>query len=228
MPFKLTVPFAKNLQFIVRQKYIDETLGRVTNAGGAYVYPGAYHDNATDGSAAYKAGALVWSAGYFQRHRACCPYDNVEEHLVYAGIEDAFGPKAGTKTMFTFTFQGLRSANHKESSAFLAANAPGYTFADYKGNLFIYRTSLEVRLPVAKTFALLGKAGIDSDYFDYDPIPLYYNYVNVGAEAKLSPNVTYTLQVENLTQRNQGYPFVDPNAIHRAKIVLQADFKVPF
>lgn len=228
LPFKLTVPFAKTLQFIVQQKYIDETLGRVANAGGTYMYPGAYHDIATDASLAYKIGALLWSAGYFQRHRACCPYDKVEEHLVYAGIEDNFGPKVGTKTMFAFKFQGLRSVNHKESAAFLAANAPGYTFADYKGNLFIYRTSLEMRVPVVKTFALLGKAGVDSDYFDYDPIPLYYDYVNVGAEAKISPNVTYTLQLENLTQRNQGYPFVAPNAIHRTKVVLQADFKVPF
>jgi hypothetical protein len=53
------------------------------------------------------------------------------------------------------------------------------------------------------------------------------NYINFGVEKALLPNVSYTMLVETLTQRQQGYPFVTPNAIHRAKLVLSADFKVP-
>jgi|GEM_PF-5201638 len=99
------------------------------------------------------------------------------------------------------------------------ANAPGYDYGDYRGNLAIYRTSIEIRV--------LAQTGIDSDYFDYQPVPLYYNYINFGVEKAFSPNVSYTMLVENLTQRQQGYPFVTPNAIHRTKLVLSTDFKVP-
>lgn len=229
VPFKLTVPLTKKLKFVFQKKNIDETLGRVTTESGAYKYPGAYHGDSHDASISYAAGsAITWSAGYYQRHRACCPYDKIEEHLAYAGFEDDFGPVTAKKSLFVAKAQLLRSIDHKEDASFLAANAPGYTFADYKGNLVIYRAYVEMRAPVAKKLRLIARAGIDSDYFDYQPVPLYYNYVNVGAQAALSPNVTYTMLVENLTQRNQGYPFAAPNAIHRAKIVLQADFKVPF
>ena len=228
IPFNLTVPLSKALQFIFVRKNIDETLGRVTQAGGLYKYPGAYHGDSDDASLNYTAGATTWSAGYFQRHRACCPYDKIEEHLAYLGFEDDFGPVTDQKSLFAFKLQALRSINHKESAQFLAANAPGYTFSDYKGNLTMYRTSLQLRAPVVKGLRALAEVGIDSDYFDFQPIPLYYNYVNFGIEHAFSPNVTYTMLVENLTQRDQGYPFLSPNAIHRAKIVLQADFKVPF
>jgi hypothetical protein len=229
VPFKLSVPLSHKFTFVFQKKNIDETLGRVTTASGAFKYPGAYHGDSHDASVSYAAGsAVTWSAGYYQRHRACCPYDKIEEHLVYAGFEDDFGPVTGKKSLFVFSAQLLRSVNHKEDASFLAANAPGYTFGDYKGNLAIYRAYVEIRAPVAKKLRLLARAGIDSDYFDYQPVPLYYNYVNVGAQAALSPNVGYTMWIENLTQRNQGYPFAAPNAIHRAKILLQADFRVPF
>jgi hypothetical protein len=229
VPFKLTVPLGDKLTFTFAHTNIDETLGRVTDAHGTYVYPGAYHGDANDASVAYSSGAVTWSAGYLQRHRACCPYDQIEEHLAYVGIEDDFGPVTGKKSLFVFKLLGMRSVNHKQSAAFLSANAPGYTYADYKGNLPIYRTSIEMRAPIGSSgLRLLAEAGVDSDYFDYQPIPLYYPYVNVGLEKTFSPNLRYTMLFENLTQHEQGYPFASPNAIHRAKIVLTADVTIPF
>jgi hypothetical protein len=208
LPFKLTIPVAQKLSFVFAHKNIDETLGRVAQADGTYTHPGAYHGDANDASVSYTAGADTWSAGYLQRHRACCPYDKVQEHLAYAGFENDFGPVSGKKSLFAFKLQALRSVTN--------------------GGPAIYRTSLQLRAPVAKGFRVLSEAGVDSDYFDGQPIPLYYNYVNYGIQTDFSPAVSYTMLVENLTQRRQGYPFVSPNAIHRAKIVLQADFKVPF
>lgn len=207
VPFKLTLPAGKHLQFVWQQKNIDETLGRVTTPSGAYTYPGAYHDVAEDVGAGYKTGDVTWNAGYFERHRVCCPFDKVRERLAYVGGEDDFGPSSGGKSLFVFKFRLLRSLEHPD---------------------LFYRTSLQARVPLRKHAFVLAQAGIDSDYFDRQPIPLYYNYVNVGIEKDFSPNVSYKMLVENLTQRNQGYPFAAPNAIHRAKIVLQADFKEPF
>ena len=229
VPFAVTVPLRKKLTFIFVHTNINETLGRVTNANGSYMYPGAYNGDANDGSLAYKTGTMTWNLGYLQRHRACCPYDAVQEHLVYVGFEGDFGPVVNKTSLFVFTLQGLRTTNHQKAAAFLAANAPGYTYADYKGNLAIYRTSIEMRLPVGKHgLRILAITGIDSDYFDYEPIPLYYDYANFGIEKAVTPNLTFTMLVENLTGREQGYPFVYPNAIHRAKVVLNADYKIPF
>jgi hypothetical protein len=228
-PFTLTVPIAKKVSFVFAHTNIDETLGRVTGATGSYIFPGAYDGDANDASLNYSTRGVIFSVGYLQRHRACCPYDEIEEHLAYAGFQDAFGPIMAKESLFVFDLQGLRTVNHKESATFLAANAPGYTLGNYRGNLAIYRTSIETRPPIGNTgFRGLMQAGIDSDYFDYQPIPLYYSYINLGVEKAFSPNVTYTMFVENLTQRQQGYPFVTPNAIHRAKLVLSADFKIPF
>lgn len=66
IPFALTIPFAKKFSFIFAHTNIDETLGRVTNATGAYIFPGAYDGDANDASLNYSTGGITWSAGYLQ------------------------------------------------------------------------------------------------------------------------------------------------------------------
>lgn len=217
IPFKIKAKLSKHWTATWQQQRIDETYETVTNPTTGALIPGpSYDDVANTWSLGYGVSkATTIDAGYYQRVTACCPWGANTEHLAFVGAKTTFGKMTLGKPLATFNIEFLHPWNH--------VAAP----TGDEGSKWLYRTYLEADVPFRPKLLAVARAGIFSDYFNGTPFPFYYNYVNWGLSAALSPNVTYSMMVDTLTQHVQGQPFPAPEALHRSKVVLTADVKLP-
>jgi hypothetical protein len=70
-------------------------------------------------------------------------------------------------------------------------------------------------------------ASISNDYYDNRPVPYYFHTVKVGINSRISPLVTLTADLSNLSEFNEGYPYVFPNTIHYTLLTLEAVIHMP-
>jgi hypothetical protein len=226
-PVRLNVPIAKRFLFQYTHGYIDETLGSVTNAAGTQYYPGSVRDITDTFAMSYAAAPNVSiQAGYFDRFRVCCPIHGVSVHNVFVGANGTFGPSFRGEQVLTFSGTIAKAVAHQADAAYLASLPPGI---HDQGNLVTYSGSLGVQAPLDSRHTINGYAniGIANDYFDNTYAPFYYWVSDMGLSKRFNDTFSLTGDLLNLTEHNEGYPFVFPNAIHRTKIVLTGTFHLP-
>ncbi|HET9028547.1 MAG TPA: hypothetical protein VFN49_00060 [Candidatus Aquilonibacter sp.] len=218
IPFSIKARLNKHLSATWKQQRIDETYETVTNPSSGAAIPGPSYDDVADtwslGYAVSKATTI--SAGYYQRVTSCCPWGANTEHLPFVAFKATYGKKTLGKPLATFNAEFLHSWNHTPAAT------------GDEGGKWLYRTYVEGDVPLRPKLLAVARAGIFSDYFNGQPFPFYYDYVNWGLSAVLSPTLTYSMMVDTLTQHVQGQPFPAPEALHRSKIVLSANVKLPF
>jgi hypothetical protein len=219
----------------------DETAGRVTDLQGKYFYPGSSRDQ----SDALELHHVLSSqfglyAGTYYRRRVCCPAngDTVgnqngvlngllhEYHLEVDYISPQLGPG---KIQVGAAVRGIL-APHDVSDPYLSyINGPGgakigQQFHDYSrtqpgasGKVF-----LRVPLPPKTKASLFGTFQFGGgDWEEFAPIQYLYDIFDYGFDRQLGKNVSLRAYIDQLTQTNQGYPFVPPNEIHRVKMVVE-------
>lgn len=214
IPFKLKATFNKHFSALWQQQRIDETYETVTGPRGPILGP-SYDDVANTWALVWSPQkATTFSLGYYQRRTACCPYGLNDEHLPFVAVERDFGKTTRGKPLARVRFTLLRSLHH--------VAAP----TGDEGDKTLYRAFAQFFVPVKPKLFAVAKAGVFSDYFNAQPFPFYYNYVNYGLAATVAKNVTYSMMVDTLTQHVQGQPFPAPEALHRSKFVVTADFKL--
>lgn len=227
VPFSVSDQLSGRTSFVWSHGNIDQTIGRVTDITGAYAYPGTIHDTTDDFSLGYQFGApLSLHAGYYERHN---PGGDENAYAAYLEADTSFGPSLNGGKLLTYSLRGSQTLAHRTDAGELAALPASGTARD-GGNLLTYSTTLGAHYKVDRSrygLTVFADASILNDYFDDTPFAWYYTATDYGFNKRFTRDVAYEVDVCNLTQYKQGYPFVFPNALHRAKIILSADIRVP-
>ena len=217
------------LRFEYAHGNLLHTEGRVTHAGGLYDYPGSRYDQTDTFSLNETLGSAELDGGYFYKHRVCCPAASdptntrpSDEHMAYLGGDVNFGPKPGRESLFNFRLTGWRSLDHQF----------GPPTAGYKnlGDLYLYSTAITMHgyVDEARRYQPYLQASISNDYYNNRPVPYYFHSVDAGIVSRFSPRFKMTLNLGNVTEFNEGYPYTFPNAIHFTLVTVTADFNFPF
>jgi hypothetical protein len=226
VPFTVGDQISPRLSFLWAHGNIDQTIGRVSTATGAWAEPGSIHDITDDFSLGYQVGTpLSLHAGYYSRHE---PGYDENAYAAYLEGDTSFGPSFNGAKLFTYSLRGSQTLAHHTDASELAS-LPSTGASHDEGNLLTYSTTLGAHYKLNRTpygLSVFAYASILNDYFDGTPFAWYYTATDYGANKVVTRDLSYEVDICNLTQYKQGYPFVYPNALHRAKIVLSADIRV--
>jgi outer membrane protein W len=231
---RVTIPFTspafpfKNLVLRYEHDNSLHTEARVTASSGLYDYPGSRYDQTDKFTAGYDMGNFSVMAGYFYKHRVCCPAASdptntrpSTEHLANVTVSDKFGPRRYGTSLFSADLTGWRSLNHQQGPV-----TKGYSNL---GDLYLYSTSVTMQTSIDRRhfFEPYIGVGISNDYYDNRPVPYYLHTVKMGINSRLSSIVTLTANLSNLTEFNEGYPYAFPNTIHYTELTLEAVIHIP-
>lgn len=231
---RVTIPFTgpvfplKNL--VLRYEHDNQlhTEARVTTSSGLYDYPGSRYDQTDKFTLGYDFGDFSVMAGYFYKHRVCCPAASdptntrpSTEHLATLAVSDQFGPKRYGTALFSTAVTGWRSLNHQQGPV-----TKGYSNL---GDLYLYSAEATMQTSIDRHHFLMPYIGasISNDYYDNRPVPYYFHTVKMGINSRLSSTVTLTANLANLSEFNEGYPYAFPNTIHYTLLTLEAVIHIP-
>ncbi|HEV3157449.1 MAG TPA: hypothetical protein VGZ00_08915 [Candidatus Baltobacteraceae bacterium] len=225
---KVTEPITKRLSFAYAHGNIDETLG------AAPTYPNVLVEDLTDDfSLSYTlTKRLNLSAGYFYRHRVCCPAaaapgnaQPLQVHFVHVAAGYAFAPIPVVGTTVSLSAGVNQAVAHKTTPL----NIQQEDGLPDEGDKATPNGAVTLTQPIGRPssgFSAFGTYTYAADYFDSQPIAFWYNIVDYGLNKVVNKNLSFNADFSNLVQHRQGYPFPDANVIHRAKLVITADIKV--
>jgi len=215
--------------------YINQNLGRVTNKAGGYVYQVFNDDRVDDVSLDMPIGPVLAAVGFHQRVRQCCgnPPQNaagaVAYHLFYVQGGTRFGPNSKYFGKLVGLTLNLADIPHNANQTFTDPSTGGAIPAEgnklkltYTGNI-----TLPIGDPKTSTFAAFLTYLNNYDYFNNAPFMYLYNQTDFGFIKKFSSAVTLQATDSNLYQHQQGFPFVPPNTINRAKLLITLDYAIP-
>ena len=236
--------FAKRLVFTYFHNTVaaDTTLGRVADRTNKWVYPASSRDTADDYSITYflrsnpQASSSVYGylkSGYFYRYRVCCPATADPNNLTPAAqrvyyTEAQYRTRKFTPQRFQFSYTVRGSdAVHKTTPTYLSRLPAGYSdrnrmMPGLSETLYGEMSPDYGHSMIAFTSFTWGA----QDFYDNTPFPYAYDTFAYGLQKVVSKSFTIRGEVSQQTQRLQGYPFVMPNAIHRAKLVLTGIYRV--
>ncbi|MBD5657385.1 MAG: hypothetical protein IAI50_19715 [Candidatus Eremiobacteraeota bacterium] len=230
---KITETIFGNLNFSYQHGYIDETIG-------SHPYPTAGSFNVNDPTDDWQLNYAVnksvsASLGYFYRHRTCCPAANdptniqpITVHQAFLEVDYAL-PAIAALNDATLSLNARYTkalAHHPTPESVLLAN-PQISGDEGDAGHPTGGGTLTVPIDKKNGFSVFGNYTYAYDYFDYQPIAFWYNIVDYGFTRVVNPYLSFTLDSSNLTQhKNQDYPFLAPNTIHRTKFVLSADVRL--
>lgn len=205
----VTIPIAKGLSASydrVTGNFLNTTFARVTDANGNYVEPGSLRRRTEVERLDYavpNTGLDIETGSEFNRFECCAP---LEFHDVYAALTYATPKiKALHGTSFVLTEKGETAAHHNLSGSTLDIGKREYGLSSV----------LTAVVPVAPALYATGTYFHGAfDFFETAPFPFRFNVFNETANFVVNPNATVALGFTNVTQQNQGVPFVAPNAIH--------------
>ena len=208
----------------------DETAGRVTDLQGESLYPGSSRDQSDALELHHVLGPQFGLyAGTYYRRRVCCPSngDTVgnengvlngllhEYHLEVDYISPQLGPG---KIQIGAGVRGVLAPHHVSEPDPTYINGPGgakigQQFTDASrtqpgafGKLF-----LRVPVPPKTKVSLFGTFQFGGgDWEQYAPIQYLYDIFDYGFDRQLGKNASLRAYIDQLTQTNQGYPFVPP------------------
>jgi len=215
--------------------YINQNLGRVTNKAGGYVYQVFNDDRVDDVSLDMPIGPVLAAVGFHQRVRQCCgnPPQNaagaVAYHLFYVQGATRFGPNSKYFGKLVGLTLNLADIPHNAAQTFTDPSTGGAIPSEgnklkltYTGNI-----TLPIGNPKTSTFAAFLTYLNNYDYFNNAPFMYLYNQTDFGFIKKFSSDVTLQATDSNLYQHQQGFPFVLPNTINRAKLLVTLDYAIP-
>ncbi|MHB8147614.1 MAG: hypothetical protein ACYDGM_10205 [Vulcanimicrobiaceae bacterium] len=215
--------------------YINQNIGTVTTKTGAPVYQVFNDDRVDDVSLNYPIGPVMAAVGFHQRVRQCCGNPNqtaageVGYHLFYIQGGTRFGPNSKFFGKLVGLTLNLASIPHNSAQVFTDPSTGGAIPAE--GNklklTYIGNITLPIGNPKTSTFAAFLNYLNNYDYFNSAPFMYLYNQTDFGFIKKFSSAVTLQATDSNLYQHQQGFPFVPPNTINRAKLLITLDYAIP-
>ena len=200
--------------------------------GPINLYPGGSRDVVQNYRADYRLGRINIEGGLASRHRRCCPAGSFEWHKGFLGVSYATPPiPALLHSFFVLDIRG-NTDRHVSSPQVLAALPPGLSERN-GANARDYTTQQAVTIVVpvqprsgvrfAGTF-LWGALDYPVDY----PFPIYYDVFILAGTKQVSENFGVTVNLTNVKQRLQGYPFPPPGFIATSALNVLADFHIDF
>jgi hypothetical protein len=209
----------------------DNTLGRVVSRTGAFIYPQSARDILDDFAFMYALEHGYVRAGYDYEHRVCCPGASdptnltpAAWHAVYVEGQVHTPPIGPAHLVLSFTERASRVPHHV-TSAYLAALPPGFT--DSNRTEYGLTQTVGATADVAPKLQAFGTLMWGATYFfDNAPFPYQMDTFDYGLQRPINRFTTLRAEVNQQTQREQGYPFPAPNALHRARFMLSADFRL--
>ncbi len=216
--------------------YINQNIGTVTNKAGAPVYQVFNDDYVNDLSLNHPIGTVMATFGFHQRVRQCCanPPDRtsagvVAYHLLYIQGATRVGPDSKYFGKLLGLTLNVADIPHNSSQVYTDPSTGGAIPADgnklkltYTGNI-----TLPIGDPKTSTFAAFVTYLNNYDYYNSAPFMYLYNQTDFGFIKKFSSDVTLQATDSNLYQHQQGFPFVPPNVINRAKLLVTLDYAIP-
>jgi hypothetical protein len=215
--------------------YINQTLGRVTTATGAYSYQVFNDDRVDDINLAFPISGVGIAVGYHQRVRMCCgnaggaANGNIENWWYaqatkrFIGNSKYFGPLIGITANASYI-------PHPACSPTAGSNGCKPALGLDGGNKIKWTGAFNVTYPVGgrnSSFGLFGTYTNSWDYFWNQPGFFLYNEADYGFIKKFGANETLFVMNSNLYQHPQGFPFVAPNTINRDKLLISMHFALP-
>ncbi len=236
--YRFTQQFPEHLAFTYYHNatLTDNTSGRYTNSQNRYVYPISVRDIQDEFFVYYTRSRVDIRVGYYYHERYCCPGSGdphtalpQEWHARVAEVEfrQPVLPMAGI--LFTYTIRATFVPHHASRLENSAVNAYLKHIEDQnrEENGIFQRVGVQTLVDVRRRITAFGTFQWGAqEFYDNAPFPYYYDLFDYGLRLKASDAVTYAAEINQRTQRLQGYPFIYPNANHRAKFILSANFKV--
>jgi hypothetical protein len=192
----------------------DSTLGRVTTASGAYLYPGngfQMQDTLSAGYAVSRTTTLV--AGWFSKSQQCCPassVNNVAYRGPYVESDFAFGKGSDLGPQW---FASL-------TAIYVLRNAASET----DRSTFMGNVGLTFTQPIdrGKTFGAFVTYLYGNDYFDGSPVVTPSNAVLTGLLKTAGPHLTFGATYKSFQAFKSGTPFPGSNTVHFDTLTLSA------
>ncbi|HTJ27131.1 MAG TPA: hypothetical protein VMA36_13310 [Candidatus Limnocylindria bacterium] len=213
---------------------LETTIGRAIAPDGTPIINGSIHDIVDDFRVDATMHQAYAEAGYFYRQRACCPgmtdptnLAPADWHETYLTLGyDTIPVAALHGTVFNYSITG-HLVPHHVTEAYLAGLPAGFTDNNHVETGISQSAGLMTPVDVRHKLFVGGSYGWGAmDYFDNAPFPFYYVNVNLVARKVVNKYLSFTGVLNNLAQRNQGYPFASPQGIHRVFYTLTADVKI--
>jgi hypothetical protein len=216
----------------------NATLGRVTNAQGAYTYPQPSRQDSFEIGGHYVTSTHTYvQAAYFYRWQVCCPATAGPTNLAPTNTERLYYLEAGyytspiwhTGIVASYAVHGVLDPHHLVTPAYLASLPPGES--DHVRSITGLYQQFGLSAPIdragkVKAFGIFINGAVD--YFDNSLAPYYYDFFIYGLAYHPTKRFTLTANINILTQQNlSGYPFVYSNAIHRSIFIMTGDFTIP-
>lgn len=213
---------------------LETTVGRNIAPSGAPIINGSVHDVVNQFRVDGSAKQVTAELGYFYRYRTCCPGTTDPTNLAPADWHETYltlgyetlpiGALHGTTLSYAITGHLVP---HHVTQAFLATLPSGFSDRNHTETGISQALGLTTPIDIRRTLTVGGSFGWGAmDYFDNAPFPFYYTNVNLTARKVVNRFLSFTALLNNLTQRNQGYPFASPQGIHRVFYTLAADIKI--
>ncbi len=198
--------------------------------GGNTIYPGGSRDVLQNYRADYHVGRFNVEGGFGSRKRSCCPVDSFDWHKGFLGVSYTTPSLIFLNHgFFVFDITGNSSHQYVSPQA-LARIPPGLSFKNNSQNYTtqqavtaVIPVDLRNGVRVAGTF-LWGALDYPVDY----PFPLYYDVFVISGTKQVNPNFGVTINLTNVIQRNQGYPFPSPLGIRTSALNVLADIHLDF
>lgn len=233
LSYRLTQPIAPRVAFSYfhNAAIADNTLGRAVTRSGTFVYPQSARDALDDFGFTYGARQGYARAGYAYEHRICCPAAGdpttlapAAWHAYYVEGQVHTVPLPWRQLTFSFTERATLVPHHV-TAAYLRTLPSGYS--DSNRDEYGLTQTLGASLNVAPRTQAFGTFTWGATYFfDNTPFPYQSDTFDYGLQRPIDRTTTLRAEINQQTQRPQGFPFPAPNALHRTKFVLSADVRV--
>lgn len=238
LSYRFTYNFLPRLSFSYfhNAAIADNTLGRAVTETGKVVYPQSARDILDDVGFSYALSSGPVDHGYVRgaynyEHRVCCGAANDPNnlfpaawHSYYVEAQYKTTPITPMKWVFSFT-ERATLALHKTTAAYIAALPPGYT--DSNRNEYGYTQTLGAQFNIDPKTVAFGNFMWGATYFfDNAPFPYQSDTFDYGVMRPITRWFSLRAEINQQTQRPQGYPFLFPNTLHRTKLVVTGDFRI--
>jgi hypothetical protein len=213
---------------------LETTIGRDIAPNGTTIVNGSIHDIVDQFRADGSVNQVSAELGYFYRYRACCPGTTDPTNLAPADWHETYLALGYTTlpiaplhdTTFNYTATG-HLVPHHVTQAYLTSLPSGFTDSNRTETGLSQTVGFATPIDNPHSLTVGGSYGWGAmDYFDNAPFPFSYVNVNLSARKVVNKFLGFTAILNNLTQRNQGYPFASPQGIHRVFYTLAADIKI--
>jgi hypothetical protein len=195
--------------------FLETTMGRDIARNGSTIVNGSIHDVINQVRVDGSLHQFNAELGYFYRERTCCPGTTDPANLAPADWHETYLTLGYTAvpigalqgTTFSYAITG-HHAPHHVTQAYLASLPSGFSDANRTETGLTQALGLTTPLDTPHTLTIGGSYSWGAmDYFDNAPLPFYYSDVIVTGRKSVNKVLSITALLNNLTQRNQGYPF---------------------